>query len=40
MSVHSAEITTENLLSAVVSLPKNEFESLIANAKSYAKKNV
>jgi hypothetical protein len=33
MSVHSAEITTENLLKAVVNLPKNEFERLIANAK-------
>ena len=33
MSVHSTENTTENLLQAVVSLPKNEFERLIANAK-------
>ncbi len=33
MSVHSAENTTENLLKAVVNLPKNEFEKLIANAK-------
>ena len=33
MSVHSAEITTENLLKAVVNLPKNEFERLIAKAK-------
>ena len=33
MSVHGAEITTENLLKAVVNLPKNEFERLIANAK-------
>ncbi len=33
MSVHSAENTTENLLKAVVNLPKNEFERLIANAK-------
>ena len=33
MSVHSAKITSENLLNAVVNLPKNEFEWLIANAK-------
>lgn len=33
MSVHSAENTSENLLQAVVSLPKNEFERLMANAK-------
>jgi len=33
MSVHSAKITSENLLKAVVNLPKNEFERLIANAK-------
>ncbi|MDQ3062306.1 MAG: hypothetical protein M3R14_05510 [Acidobacteriota bacterium] len=33
MSVHGAEITTEKLLNAVVNLPKNEFERLIANAK-------
>lgn len=33
MSVHSAENTNENLLIAVVNLPKNEFERLIANAK-------
>lgn len=33
MSVHNAKTTTENLLNAVVSLPKNEFERLIANAK-------
>lgn len=33
MSVSSAEITTEKLLKAVVNLPKNEFERLIANAK-------
>ncbi|MBA3692519.1 MAG: hypothetical protein H0X15_05630 [Acidobacteria bacterium] len=33
MSVHSAENTTENLLKAVVNLPKNEFERLIAKAK-------
>ena len=33
MSVHSAKITSENLLNAVVNLPKNEFERLIANAK-------
>jgi G3E family GTPase len=33
MSVHSSENTTENLLQAVVSLPTNEFEKLIANAR-------
>jgi len=33
MSVHGAENSTENLLKAVVNLPKNEFERLIANAK-------
>lgn len=33
MSVHSQKITNENLLNAVVNLPKNEFERLIANAK-------
>jgi len=33
MSVHSQKITSENLLKAVVNLPKNEFERLIANAK-------
>lgn len=32
MSIHSAKTTDENLLSAVVSLPKNKFERLIANA--------
>ncbi len=33
MSVHIAENTSDNLLQAVVSLPKNEFERLITNAK-------
>lgn len=33
MSVHSTKITDESLLKAVVNLPKNEFERLIANAK-------
>ncbi|HEX9929731.1 MAG TPA: hypothetical protein VGB02_14455 [Pyrinomonadaceae bacterium] len=33
MSVRSAENTNENLLQAVVNLPQNEFERLIANAK-------
>ena len=33
MPVHSPEITSENLLKAVVSLPKDEFERLIAKAK-------
>ncbi len=39
MSVHSVEITTENLLNAVVSLPKNEFEKLIANARKLRQKS-
>ena len=33
MSVQNLEISSENLLSAVVGLPKNEFEKLIARAK-------
>lgn len=33
MSVQNLEISNENLLNAVVSLPKNEFERLIAHAK-------
>ena len=33
MSIQSVEISAENLLDAVVSLPKNEFEKLIAMAK-------
>ncbi len=33
MSVPGVEIITERLLNAVVNLPKNEFEKLIANAK-------
>ena len=33
MSVHTQENATENLLKAVVDLPKNEFERLIANAR-------
>lgn len=33
MSVHSTKITSEKLLDAVVNLPKNKFERLIANAK-------
>lgn len=33
MSFHTRENTAEDLLNAVVSLPKNEFERLIANAK-------
>lgn len=38
MSVQNLEINKANLLNAVVSLPKNEFESLIANAKKLRKK--
>ena len=33
MSVHSTKITNEKLLNAVINLPKNEFERLIANAR-------
>ena len=33
MSVQNLEINKANLLNVVVSLPKNEFERLIANAK-------
>lgn len=33
MAVQNLEISNENLLNAVVSLPKNEFERLIAHAK-------
>jgi hypothetical protein len=33
MSVQNAKINSENLLQAVVNLPKNEFERLIADAK-------
>jgi len=33
MSSHSIEITTENLLGAVVNLPKNEFERFVSNAR-------
>lgn len=33
MSVHTQEITTENLLNAVVSLPKNEFERFFSDAR-------
>jgi hypothetical protein len=33
MSVHGAEITTENLLQAVVNLPKNEFERFFSDAR-------
>lgn len=33
MPVHNTKVTNEKLLNAVVNLPKNEFERLIANAK-------
>lgn len=33
MSVQNLEITTENLLSAVVSLPKNKFEQFVSDAR-------
>jgi hypothetical protein len=38
MSVQNLEINKANLLNVVVSLPKNEFESLIANAKKLRRK--
>lgn len=38
MSVQNVEISRENLLNAVVSLPENEFEGLIANAKRLRRK--
>ena len=33
MSVQNLEITTENLLSVVINLPKNEFDSFVSNAR-------
>ena len=33
MSVQNLEITTENLLSAVISLPKSKFEQFVSEAK-------
>lgn len=33
MSVQNLEISTENLLSAVVSLPKNKFEQFVSDAR-------
>ena len=33
MSVHSAKSTNENLLNAVVNLPKNEFERFFSDAR-------
>ncbi len=33
MSVQNLEITTENLLSVVINLPKNEFDSFVTNAR-------
>ncbi len=38
MSVQNLEINKANLLNVVVSLPKNEFERLIANAKKLRRK--
>lgn len=33
MAVQNLDITTENLLGAVVNLPKNEFERFVSNAR-------
>lgn len=33
MAVQNVEITTENILSAVVKMPENEFEKLFSNAR-------
>ena len=33
MPVHQIEITTENLLNAVVQMPESEFNNFVANAK-------
>jgi uncharacterized protein YjaZ len=33
MAVRNLEITTENLLGAVINLPKNEFERFVSNAR-------
>ena len=38
MSSHSVEITTENLLSAVVQMPEREYESFIKKADNLRKK--
>jgi hypothetical protein len=38
MSLQNIKISQENLLNAVVNLPENEFERLIANAKKLRKK--
>jgi G3E family GTPase len=39
MSVQNLKINTEKLLNEVVSLPKNEFDRLIANARKMRKKS-
>ena len=33
MAVHNVEISTENLLSAVVRMPEKDFERFLKNAK-------
>ena len=40
MSVQNLEINDTNLLNVVVSLPKNEFENLIAKAKRLRRKTI
>ena len=38
MSIHSVEITTENLMSAVVNLPKSKFEKFVSDARKLKKR--
>lgn len=40
MSVHSIEITTENLLSAVAQMPEQEFEQFIKKANALRQKSL
>lgn len=40
MSVHSVEITTENLLNAVAQMPEREYEKFIQKANKLRKKNL
>ena len=38
MQVQNLEVTTENLLRVVVNLPRNEFDSFVANARKLKKR--
>lgn len=38
MAVRNVEMTTENLLGAVINLPKNEFERFVSNARKLKKR--